>query len=59
MVQIGKECDNQLRVVIVCQSELFEYSYSNEVIERNIRGIIQPFIRWSSFFPTGYTFMAQ
>ena len=59
MVQIGKECDNQLRVVIVCQSELFEYSYSNEVIEGNIRGIIQPFIRRSSFFPTGYTFMAQ
>ena len=37
MVQIGKECDNQLRVVIVCQSELFEYSYSNEVIEGNER----------------------
>ena len=32
MAQIRKESNNQLRVVIVCQSELFEYSYSNEVI---------------------------
>ena len=37
MAQIGKECDNQLRVVIVCLSVLFEYSYNNEVIEWNER----------------------
>ena len=37
MVQRERESDTQQIMEAVCQSELFEYSYSNQVIEGNKR----------------------